>query len=57
MRAPASGEPVVQLTFFSAPHPVVEELKALDIEALSPLEAITKLFELQQKARSGSAER
>jgi hypothetical protein len=30
---------------------VREELKTLDVEALSPLEAITKLFELQRSAR------
>ncbi len=57
MRAPASSEPVLQLTFFGQPDPVLEELKALDIEALSPLEAITKLFELQRKARGDSAQR
>jgi hypothetical protein len=30
----------------------VEGLKALEIEALSPLEALTKLYELHRKARS-----
>jgi len=29
-------------------------LKALDIEALSPLEAITTLFELQRAVKKGS---
>ena len=36
------------MTFFGQPDPVVERLKALDVEALSPLEAITTLFELQR---------
>lgn len=40
----------MQLTLFGAADPVVEVLKALDVEALSPLEAITKLFELQRQA-------
>ena len=40
-----------QLSLMLEPHPVVEELKALDVLSLTPLEAITKLFELQQKAR------
>lgn len=55
MRAPTptSGDPVFQMTFFGQPDPVSEALKALDIEALSPLEAITKLFELQRLAKSG----
>jgi DNA mismatch repair protein MutS len=51
MRAPAIGDAGVQLTLFGAPNPVLEELKALDVESLSPLEAITKLFELQKRAR------
>jgi DNA mismatch repair protein MutS len=52
MRAAApTGEPVIQMTFFGQPEPVLEELKALDVEGLSPLEAITKLFELQRRAR------
>ncbi len=53
MRAPAPTGPDVgfQLTFFGQPDPTIEALKTLDIEALSPLEAITKLFELQRQAR------
>ncbi|HEY7036677.1 MAG TPA: DNA mismatch repair protein MutS, partial [Thermomicrobiales bacterium] len=55
MRAPApTPDPVIQMTFFGQPDPVVEELKSLDVEGLSPLEAITKLFELQKKARTTS---
>ncbi|HVX30055.1 MAG TPA: DNA mismatch repair protein MutS, partial [Nitrolancea sp.] len=46
-------EPAMQLTFFGAPDPVVEHLKQLDIEALSPLEALTTLFELQRQAQNG----
>ena len=39
----------VQLTFFEAEaHPVVEALKGLDVETLTPLEALTKLAELQK---------
>ena len=56
MRAPvpdAGGDPIFQLTFFGQSEPVVEELKALDVEALSPIEALTKLYELQKKARHG----
>jgi len=52
MRAASpGGEPTFQLNFFGQPDPVAEELKGLDIEGLSPLEAITKLFELQRKAQ------
>jgi DNA mismatch repair protein MutS len=42
----------VQLTLFSAePDPLIEELKALPIDELTPLEALTRLYELQRKAR------
>jgi DNA mismatch repair protein MutS len=41
-----------QMTLFAAEaHPLVEELKTLDIESLTPIEAISKLYELQQRAR------
>jgi DNA mismatch repair protein MutS len=41
-----------QMTLFaSEAHPVLEELKALAIDELTPIEAISKLYELQQKAR------
>ena len=42
----------VQLTLFSAePDPLVEELKTLPVDELTPLEALTRLYELQRKAR------
>ena len=43
---------VLQMTLFSAePHPLIEEIKQLSIDELTPIEAIGKLYELQQKAR------
>jgi DNA mismatch repair protein MutS len=40
-----------QLSFLGPEtHPVVESLRALKIEELSPLEALNKLYELQQQA-------
>ncbi|TRZ48310.1 MAG: DNA mismatch repair protein MutS, partial [Dehalococcoidia bacterium] len=44
---------VQQLSFFGQKSPAAEELEKLDIDALSPLEALTKLYELQKKAREG----
>jgi len=49
-RAAPPSPPQFQLSLFGAPDPVVDELRALDVESLSPLEAITKLYELKQKA-------
>ncbi len=44
-----------QMTLFAAePHPLIEELKALSIDELTPIEAIGKLYELQKRARRDS---
>ncbi len=43
--------PGLQLTFFDAPNPAVERLTKLDVESMSPLEALTALFDLQRLAR------
>jgi DNA mismatch repair protein MutS len=42
-----------QLPLLGQKSPLLEELEKLDIDSLSPLEAITKLYELQKKAREG----
>jgi hypothetical protein len=34
---------------------MLEELATLDIDALSPLEALTKLYELRDRARSSES--
>jgi len=42
----------LQLTLFaSEPDPLIEELKLLQVDEMTPLEAIGKLYELQQRAR------
>jgi DNA mismatch repair protein MutS len=41
---------VRQLPLFSVSNPALEELKRLDVSAMTPLEAISKLYELQKKA-------
>jgi DNA mismatch repair protein MutS len=44
--------PTLQLTLFAGePDPLIEELKSLPVDELSPLEAIAKLYELQKRAR------
>jgi DNA mismatch repair protein MutS len=40
-----------QLSLFPPPSPLVEELAGLDVDALAPLEALTKLYELRERAR------
>ena len=52
-RSPVSPRPVVkvrQLPLFAVGHPVLEELQRLDVSAMTPLEALNKLYELQRKA-------
>ena len=49
------GVPPEQLSMFeSAPHPAIEAIKAMRIEEMSPLEAMTWLYELQRMVQSGS---
>ena len=50
----ALGKEVVpQLSLFGQKPPLLEEVEKLEIDSLTPLEALTKLYELQQKAREG----
>ena len=44
-------EKAQQIPLWGQPSPAAEELKKLDIDALTPLEALTRLYELQKKAR------
>ncbi len=44
-------EMVPQLSFFGQKSPMVEEIEKLDIDSLTPLEALNKLYELQKKAK------
>jgi DNA mismatch repair protein MutS len=44
---------VRQLPLFAVTNPVLEELEGLDVSAMSPLEAISKLYELQRRAKVG----
>jgi DNA mismatch repair protein MutS len=49
---PAKPPPPGQSPLFEiAPHPAVAALRALKVEELSPLEALTTLYELQRLAR------
>ncbi|HYG59627.1 MAG TPA: DNA mismatch repair protein MutS, partial [Symbiobacteriaceae bacterium] len=48
-------KPQVQLTFFEEKrHPVVEELLGLNVMALTPIEALNLLYQLQAKAKERS---
>ncbi|MFH1381415.1 MAG: DNA mismatch repair protein MutS [Chloroflexota bacterium] len=50
-RRPAKEAPVQQLPLLGQKPPVLDELEKLDINSLTPLEALTKLYELQKKSR------
>ncbi len=47
-------ETVQQMPLFAEKSPVLEELSKLEIDSLTPLEALTKLYELQKRAREGN---
>jgi DNA mismatch repair protein MutS len=40
-----------QPVLFADEHPIVEELRKLDVSTMTPLEAINRLYELQKKAQ------
>ena len=40
-----------QLSLFGDKSPLIEEMGELDVDSMSPLEAITKLYELKQRAK------
>jgi DNA mismatch repair protein MutS len=47
----------VQLSFLGPEtDPLLDELKTLDVDSLSPLEALNKLYELKQRANETSAD-
>jgi DNA mismatch repair protein MutS len=49
---PAADDPG-QLTLFagdSGPHPLLEEIRGLDLDSMTPLEALNRLAELQRRA-------
>jgi DNA mismatch repair protein MutS len=43
--------PPIQIPLLGPKSPLLEELEKLDIDSMTPLEAITRLYELQKKAR------
>jgi DNA mismatch repair protein MutS len=45
-----AGEPAMQLRFIEEPHPALERLSAINVDQLTPIEAITRLYELQRLA-------
>jgi DNA mismatch repair protein MutS len=54
-RAPGAARRTIevrQLPLFSATDPIRTELQRLDVSAMTPLEAISKLYELQKKSKS-----
>ena len=50
-----AGADRAQMDFFGAEEsPVLSELKALDLNVMTPVEAMTKLYDLQAKAKNSS---
>ncbi|MFC1946667.1 DNA mismatch repair protein MutS [Chloroflexota bacterium] len=49
-RNSTKNEVTEQISFFGQKSPIIDEIKELDIESLTPLEALNKLYELQKRA-------
>ncbi|RIK42155.1 MAG: DNA mismatch repair protein MutS, partial [Chloroflexi bacterium] len=47
------GKAALQVSLFADTHPVVEALRKLDVNGLTPLDALNRLYELQQMADRG----
>ena len=52
-RAPRADASPEQMPLFGGTPPWLNELLALDVNGLTPLEALTRLYELQRKAKGG----
>jgi len=55
-KPPARRQPketAAQIPLFGQKSPLIEELEKLEIDGMTPLEALNKLYELQRKAREG----
>jgi hypothetical protein len=52
-RADAAAVASEQLGLFGLPHPVVERLRQLDINTMTPLQALEQLAKLADEARTG----
>jgi DNA mismatch repair protein MutS len=49
-------EPTQQLPLFGDKSPLIQEISQLDIDSMSPLEAITRLYELKRRAREAGSQ-
>ncbi len=47
--------PAAQMSLFTRDDSLLREVSQLDVDAMTPLEAITKLYELSRRARDGAA--
>ncbi len=55
----SSDDPQVatkQLHLFSEADPLLEEIRALDLNSISPLDALNRLYEWQQRFSQGASE-
>jgi DNA mismatch repair ATPase MutS len=50
----AAAKSRAQLSFLSESHPVVEELKTLDINSMTPLEALSYLHRVKTRLGGGN---
>ena len=53
-RTERRAPPIEQLSLIGSPVPALDELLSLDINAMTPMDALNKLYELQTKARDST---
>jgi DNA mismatch repair protein MutS len=47
--SPSKEPPATQLTFLPDRNPILDELEEIDISSMSPLDALNRLYEWQQR--------
>jgi len=55
-RSPMRAPKAKQLPLLSLEHPLLEELKDLDVDSLSPIEALNRLYEWRERVKGKSDE-
>jgi DNA mismatch repair protein MutS len=53
-KGPKTKGTILQISLFGQKAPLLEEIEQLEIDSLTPLEALTKLYDLKKKAKESA---
>jgi hypothetical protein len=46
-----------QLSLFNNSHKIIDEIKEIDVDSMTPLEAITRLYQLKRKVAGSDSDK